>query len=152
MLDQRAFLRVQEGSYVFLLAADQAVSIERRQPGNFESVAREHSALCAWYVASGARVPVIRLAGLLAFPAGDWGYAILLAGRTERVAIAAEHIHVVLESEMPMVQRFNPAGVAVQGEPIITGVCPDTAPEYLVLEPSSLCRCALRAVDHPEGR
>lgn len=145
MLDQRAFLRVQEGSFVFLLPAGQALSIERRQAGAFDLVSGDDPVLCAHYIAGGDRAPVIRLARLLDIQADEWGYAILLGGESGPVAVAAEHVHVVLDTEKPRIQPFNPAGVVVDGEPLITGVCPDTEPEHLVLEPARLQRCVRSA-------
>lgn len=153
MLDQRAFLRVQEGAFVFLLPADQALSIEGRQREVFELAGGADSLLCAHYIAGGARVPVIRLAALLGgFTAGEWGYAILISGESGRVAFAAEHIDTALDREKLAVQPFNPAGVAVHGEPLIIGVCPDTEPEHLVLEPARLQRCLRHAAALEGGR
>jgi len=146
MLDQRAFLKVQEGSFVFLLPADRARSIERRQATVFEAIDGAGPVLCARYVGGDERVPVIRLAGLLGVPAGQWAYAILFTGESGHVAVAAEHIHVIVETQKPVVQPFNPVGVAVEGEPVITGVCPGTEPEHLVLDPARLQRCLHRAV------
>lgn len=151
MLDQRAFLKVHESSFVFLLPVGQALSIERRQVGSFDVAGDADSLLCAHYIAGGDSVPVIRLARLLDVPAGEWGYAILLGGESGRVAVAAEHIHVVLDTERPRIQPFNPAGVVVDGEPLITGACPDTEPEHLVLDPAWLQRCVQNAAARAGG-
>lgn len=152
MLEQGAFLRVQEGAFVFLLPADQTLSIEGRQREVFELVGGADSILCAHYIAGGARVPVIRLAALLGVTAGEWGYAILIDGDSGRVAFAAEHIDTAVDRDKLAVQPFNPAGVAVHGEPLITGVCPDTEPEHLVLEPARLQRCLRHAAAREGGR
>ncbi|MGA8260819.1 MAG: hypothetical protein WB783_11445 [Arenicellales bacterium] len=145
MLDQRAFLRIREGGFAYLLTAGQAVSIERRSRGAFELIGDGRSLQAGWQVNEGGRVPVIRLGLMLGTPAGDWQYAILLSDRAGRVAVAAEHVYLIPEQEKPAIQAFNPLGSTMPEGSVITGVCPFTEPEYLVLETSRLQRCLLRA-------
>jgi len=145
MLDQRAFLRIREGGFAFLLAADQAVSIERRNRGAFEPVGDGLALLAAWQPADDGRIPVLRLSLLLGTPAADWEYAIMLSDDSRRLALAAEHVYLIPEHEKPAIQSFNPAGSTLPGGAVITGLCPQTEPEYLVLDMPRLQRCLRRA-------
>jgi len=152
MLEQQPAFRIREGAFVFLLAAGPAATIERRQHEGFEPAGGESDVLCAWHRAGGERAPVLRLAGLLQCPAADWGQAIVFAAEARPVAVAAEHISRIPETGKPVIQRFNPAGVLLDGGPLIHGVCPHTEPEHLVLETASLGRCLQRAAGREAGR
>lgn len=147
MLDKRALLRIHEGAFTYLLAADPAASIEHRNSGAFEMVGDESSPLAAWHRSGEVRVPVVRLGRLMRTPAGNWEYAVLLSDGTQRVGLAAEHVYLVPESAKPAIQPFNPAGCSLPGGPVVTGVCPGTDPEHLVLDYSRLQRCLRRAAD-----
>lgn len=145
MLDQRAFLRIREGGFAYLLAADQAVSIERRNHGAFEPVGDGRALHTAWQPAADGRLPVLRLGVLLGTPVTEWEYAILLSDDARRIAIAAEHVYLIPEHEKPLIQPFNPVGSTLSGGAVITGICPRTEPEYLVLDMPRLQRCLRRA-------
>lgn len=145
MLDKRAFLRIREGAFAYLLGADQAVSIERRNGGTLELVGDGHSAYVAWHLAGSDRVPIVRLGLVMGTDAAQWEYAIMLSGDGGHVGLAAEHVHVIPENEKPVVQPFNPPGSTIPGGSVITGICPGTEPEYLVLDVPRIQRCLLRA-------
>lgn len=145
MLDRRAFLRIREGGFAYLLGADQAFSIERRNRGAFEAVGDGRSLQAAWFLGDGNRVPVVRLALLLGTRASDWEYAILLSGGAGRVGVAVEHVYLIPAHEKPAVQPFNPIGSTMPGGPVINGICPGTEPEYLALDTPRLQRCLQRA-------
>lgn len=146
MLDSSSFLRIREGAFSYLLAADQAASIEHRGDGGFEFVDDPASTLAAWRLSGDIRIPVVRLGRLLDTPAGDWGYAVLLSSGPDGVGLAAENVELVTDSGMPAVQPFNPVGCSIPGGPLITGLTPDTAPECLVLDPAGLRHSLRRAV------
>jgi hypothetical protein len=145
MLDQRAFLRIREGGFAFLLAADQTVTIERRNRGAFEPVGDGLALHTAWLPAADGRVPVLRLGLLLGTPVAEWEYAILLSEDSRRMALAAEHVYLIPEHEKPAIQAFNPLGSRLPGGAVITGLCPQMEPEYLVLDLPRLQRCLRRA-------
>lgn len=145
MLDQRAFLRIREGGFAFLLAADQAVSIERHNRGAFEPVGDGQALHTAWQPAADGPVPVLRLGLLLGTPVAEWEYAILLSDGARRMALAAEHVYLIPEHEKPAIQAFNPIGSTLSGGAVITGLCPQTEPEHLVLDMARLQRCLRRA-------
>jgi hypothetical protein len=151
MLDKRAFLRIREGGFAYLLTAGQAVSIERRNRGSFDLAGDGRSLQVGWQVNEGDRVPVVRLGVMLGTAIGDWQYAILLSDGAERVAVAAEHVYLIPEQERPRIQAFNPPGSVMPGGSVITGVCPFTEPEYLVLDTSRLQRCLLQASGRQES-
>lgn len=146
MPDGGSLFRIREGAFSYLLAAEQAMSIQHRGGGGFEFVDDPASALAAWRLSDGIRIPLVRLGRLLGTPAGDWGYAVLLSGGPDGVGLAAEHVELVTDSEKPAVQPFNPVGCSIPGGPLITGVTPDTEPERLVLDPARLRHCLRRAV------
>lgn len=145
MTDQRAYLRIREGAFSYLLAADPTASIEHRNSGGFEAVDEPASPLAAWHESGNARIPVIRLGRVMQTQAGDWEYAILFGG--DGIGLAAEHVHLVPESGIPDIQPFRPAGCSLAGGPVISGLCPGTDPEYLVLDASRLELCLRRAVE-----
>lgn len=144
MAEQKSPLRIREGAFTFLLAADQAaVSVERRNGGKFEAEDDPRSVIVARDRSGSTRTPIVRLAGLLDISAGEWEYAVLLSDGTNRIGVAAEHIHLMPEPDVPAIQPFNPPGARV---PVITGLCAHSEPEYLVLDQprlySALCRAA----------
>lgn len=143
MRDRSAFLRIREGAFTYFLAADARVSIERRSSGAFEASDDGASVRVAWYLSGSGRLPVIRLGGLLQTEVQDWEHAVLLSGETELLGVAAEQIHALPEAEKPMVQPFNLVGGRLPGGSVITGVCPGTDPEYLVLDMVRLRHCIL---------
>jgi len=147
MADQRAYLRIHEGRFVFLLPAEQVLSIEQRQRTAFEPVDDSGSILAGWHVGGRARAPVIRLAWMMDFDAGDWGYAIVLSDEPRPVAVAAERVQSVAETDKPAIQPLNPIGSTLDGGPLVTGVCPSTEPEYLVLDMPRLRSALYRAAD-----
>ncbi|MDZ7842333.1 MAG: hypothetical protein U5R46_16160 [Gammaproteobacteria bacterium] len=146
MTDQRAYLRIREGAFTYLLAAGRTASIEHRNSGGFEGLDDPASPLAAWHGSGDARVPVIRLGRVMQTRAGDWEYAILFGG-DDGIGLAAEHIHLVPESGIPDIQPFRPAGCSLAGGPVISGLCPGIDPEYLVLDTSRLELCLRRAVE-----
>lgn len=146
MPDKRAYLRIREGAFTYLLATDRSASIERRNGGVFEPVDDAASPLAAWHVSGDARIPVVRLGRLMQTRAGNWEYAIILSDGADRIGVAAEHVHLVPDTEAPAVQLFNPVGCSLSDGPVITGVCPGTEPEQLALDASRLERCLRRAV------
>lgn len=150
MVEQRAYLRIREGAFTYLLAADQAVSIERRHGSAFEAADDADPNIVAWSRSGGGRTPVVRLGALMETAAGEWEYAILLSDGADRVGMAAEHIYLIPESGAPVIQPFNPPGNRVPGGQVITGLCPDTEPDYLVLDQGRLQR-SLRRVSGREG-
>lgn len=147
MLDGRAYLRIREGAFTYLLAPEPGASIEHRDGGALELAGAAAPPLAAWHLSGDARVPVARLGGLMGTRAGDWEYAVLLSGAAGRFGLAAEHVQVVADAGKPAIQPFNPAGCSLPGGPVITGLCPGTDPEYLVLDASGLERCLRRALD-----
>lgn len=151
MAEQRAHLRIREGAFAYLLAASEAVSIERRNRGAFEPEENASSVIVTRLRVGSDSVPVIRLGSLLATPAGEWEYAILLSDGSARVGVAAEHIYLIPEPEVPVVQPFNPAGSRLPGGSIVTGLCPHTDPEYLVLDLGRLQRSLRRVAGLQEG-
>ncbi len=144
MTDQRAYLRIREGAFTYLLAAGPTASIEHRNGGGFEGVDDPASPLAAWYESDDARIPVIRLGRVMQTRAGDWEYAILFG---DGFGLAAEHVHLVPESAIPEIQPFRPAGCSLDGGPVISGLCPGTDPEYLVLDTTRLELCLRRVAD-----
>lgn len=146
MLDRKSLFRIREGAFSYLLAADQAMSVEHRDDGGFEFIDDPESPLAAWRLSDGMRIPVVRLGSLLRTPAGDWEYAVLLSGGSDGVGLAAEHVELVADSAKPAVQPFNPVGCSIPGGPLITGLTPDTEPEHLVLDAARLQHCLRRAV------
>lgn len=148
MIDQRAYLRIREGAFTYLLAAGRTASIEHRNGGGFEGVDDPASPLAAWHGSGNARIPVIRLGHVMQTRAGDWEYAILFGdGEGDGIGLAAEHVHLVPESGIPDIQPFRPAGCSLAGGPVISGLCPGTDPEYLVLDTSRLELCLRRTVE-----
>lgn len=149
MTDQRAYLRIREGAFTYLLAAGRTASIEHRNSDGFEGVEDPKSPLVAWHGSGDARIPVIRLGRVMQTRAGDWEYAILFGGDGdgEGIGLAAEHVHLVPESGIPDIQPFRPAGCSLVGGPVISGLCPGTDPEYLVLDTSRLELCMRHAVE-----
>lgn len=147
MLDKRAFLRIREGGFAYLLTAGQAVSIERRNRAGFEPVGDGRSVHTAWQSSAQGRIPVIRLGMLLGTRAGEWQYAIVLSDASGRVAVAAEHVYLIPEHDKPVIQAFNPIGSTVPGGPVISGICRESEPELLVLDMDRLQRCLLRAAE-----
>lgn len=152
MVEQRACLRIREGSFTYLLVTDPTVSIEARNPETFEPVADKQALITAWARSGGDRVPVVRLGTLLETPVPEWQYAMLLSDGTHRIGVAAEHIDLIPEPDIPAIQPFNPPGARVPGGSVITGLCPQTDPEYLVLDPPRLQRCLHRVAAPAEGR
>lgn len=147
MTDQRAYLRIREGAFTYLLASGRTASIEHRDSAAFEEVDDPKSPLAAWHGSGDARIPVIRLGRVMQTRAGDWEYAILFGGDDGGIGLAAEHAHLIPESGMPDIQPFRPAGCSLAGGPVISGLCPGTDPEYLVLDTSRLELCLRRAVE-----
>lgn len=145
MLDERAFLRIREGGFAYLLAAGQAVSIERRNRGAFQPVGDGRALHAGWQLTATGRVAVMRLGLLLGTPAVEWEYAIVLSEDSRRIAVAAEHVYLIPEQEKPVIQSFNPVGSTLSAGAVITGVCPQTNPEYLVIDMPRLQRCLRRA-------
>lgn len=142
MTDRRTFLRIREGAFTYLLAVNQAVSIERRNRGGFQMVEGGSSAAVAWYHSGGGRIPIVRLGVVLECRVAEWEYAILLSDGSGRTGVAAEHVYLIPESDVPVIQPFNPVGTRV---PVVTGVCLHTDPEYLVLDLPRLQSCLRRA-------
>lgn len=145
MLDGTAFLRIREGAFTYLLAADRTASIEHCSNGAFDMIDDASSPLAAWHLAGDARTPVVRLGRLMQTRFGDWEHAILMSGAAGRVGLAAEEVYLVSDAEKPAVQPFNPAGCSLPGSRVIIGLTRDTEPEYLVLDKSRLDRCLRRA-------
>lgn len=141
----RSYLRIREGAFTYLLATDRAASIEYRNGGAFQPVDDAASPLAAWYLSGDGRIPVVRLGRLMQTRAGNWEYAILLADGTDRIGVAAEHVHVIPDTEQPAVQPFNPVGCSLEDGPVIIGLCPGTEPEYLALDAACLARSLRRA-------
>lgn len=146
MLEGSSLFRIREGAFSYLLAAEQAMSIQHRGGGGFEFVDDPASALAAWRLSDGIRIPLVRLGRLLRTPAGDWEYAVMLSGGADGVGLAAEYVELIADSAKPAIQPFNPVGCAIPGGPLITGMTPDTEPEHLVLDPARLQYCLRQAV------
>lgn len=144
MFEKRAVLRIREGAFVYLLATDRAVSIERRSSSTFEMFGEPRSLQIALHYSGGDRIPVYRLGLLFKDQVGQWGHAIILDDGVKRIAVAAEQVHLIPEHDNPGVQPFNPVGLRIPGRPLIIGVCPDTEPEYLVLDATRLLDCLAR--------
>lgn len=140
MPDRSAFLRIREGAFTYFLAADRRASIERRNSGVFQAAEDSASLRAAWYLSGSNRIPVIRLGRLLQTEVDDWEYAVLLSDGVDQAGVAIERVQLLAESDKPMVQPFNPVGSTLRGGSVITGVCPDTEPEYLVLDATRLQR------------
>lgn len=145
MLETGVFLRIREGAFTYLLAAEPAASIEHRHDGNFDLVDAAELPLAAWYRAGDSRIPVVRLGRLMQTRVGDWEHAIVLADGAERLGIAAEHVAHVPDAEKPDIQPFNPVGCKLPDGPVVCGVCPGTEPECLVLDTSRLRQSLRRA-------
>jgi len=145
MVDSRALFRIREGAFTYLLAADRTASIEHRSGGALEMLEDTASPLAAWYRTGDRRVPVVRLGRLMQTRAGAWAYALLLSDGPERIGVAAEHVHLIADGREPAIQAFNPVGCSLPGGPVITGVCPGTEPEYLVLDAPRFQACLRRA-------
>lgn len=145
MLEAGALLRVREGAFTYLLAADPAASVEHRDSGVFDPVDAAESPLAAWYSCGDGRIPVVRLGRLMRTRVGEWEYAIVLADGAGRLGIAAEHVAHVPDAEKPHIQPFNPVGSKLPDAPVVSGVCPGTDPECLVLDPARLQHCLRRA-------
>jgi len=148
MADQKSPLQIREGAFTFLLVADQAVSIERRNAGAFEAEDDPRSLIVARYRSGSTRTPIVRLAGLLETSAGEWEDAVLLSDGTNRIGVAAEHIQLIPEPDVPATRPYNPPGARV---PVITGLCAHTEPEYLVLDQSRLYSALCRAASGATG-
>lgn len=145
MLDRRSFLRIREGAFTYLLATDPTASIQHRDEGAFEIIDDAASPLAAWCRSGDTRVPVVRLGRLMQTRAGDWQYAVLLSDGVDPVGFAVEYVRLIPDAEKPVIQAFNPVGCSVPGGPVVTGLCPDTEPEYLVLDAPRFRRCLRRA-------
>lgn len=145
MIESKAYLQISEGAFTYLLAADPAASIEHRSSEALEMAGGDSSPVAAWYRAGDEGVPVVRLGQVMRTETADWEHAVVLADGGRRVAVAAERVQVVPESAKPAIQPFNPAGCSLPGGSVITGLCPGTRPEYLVLDAARLHRCLLRA-------
>jgi len=141
MIESTSHLRISEGDFTYLLAADRAATIEHRNSGGFELVEESTSPLAAWFRLGDERVPVVRLGRVMRTPVREWEYAIILSGGAEKVGVAAQHVHLVPEAGVPRIQPFNPVGSALTGGAVVTGVCPGTDPEHLVLDPPRFQRC-----------
>lgn len=146
MIDSRAYLRISEGAFTYLVAVDPAASIEHRSSEALEVAEGSSSPVAAWHRTGDERVPVVRLGQVMRTGAADWEHAVVLADAGRRVALAAERVQVIPETDRPAIQPFNPAGCSLPGGSVITGLCPGTRPEYLVLDAARLHRCLLRAV------
>lgn len=145
MPEQRACIRIREGGFFYLLAVERAFSIEHRSRGGFELMGDGTALHAAWHVSGSHRVPVFRLGILLECRVGQWEYVVLLSEGERRLGIAAAHVQLIPEPEKPVIQAFNPVGATTPGGRVITGVCPHTQPEYLVLDLPRLQRCLQRA-------
>ena len=137
MFDKQAVLRIREGAFVYLLATDKVVSIERRSASTFQMLNEAQGLQVAWYSSgtgqTGSRVPVYRLGLLFRDRVREWGHAIILDDGGERMCVAAEQVHLIPEHDKPAVQPFNPVGSRIPGG-LIVGLCPGTEPEHLVLD------------------
>lgn len=144
MSDKRAVLRIREGAFVYLLATDRAVSIKGRNSTTFETLGDPRSMQVAWFLSGNDRVPIYRLGLLFEDQVEEWGHAIILDDGDKRIGIAAEQVNLTPEYDNPTSQPFNPAGLRHPMGRVIIGVCPDTEPEYLVLDAARLYECLLR--------
>jgi len=145
MVDSTAYLQIREGAFTYLLAADPAASIEHRSSEALEVTGGDSSLVAAWYRAGDERVPVVRLGAVMGTEAAGWEHAVVLAHGDRQLALAAERVQLIPKTARPAIQRFNPAGCSLPGGSVITGLCPGTRPEYLVLDAARLHRCLLRA-------
>ena len=145
MPDNRVLFRIREGMFTYLLPADSTASIEHHNSSALEVLEDTSSPLVAWYRSGDARIPVVRLGRLMQTRAGAWVHAVVMYDGTDTIGVAAEHVHIIPDAQKPHVQPFNPVGCNLPGGPVITGVCPETEPEYLVLDVSRFQRCLRRA-------
>lgn len=141
------FLRIGEGPYRFLLATDDVRKLVTRDGLQRQTDRASHTVVASWAMGD-RRWPVLRLAGVLGFEAGEWEEAILLDGEEGAVGLAVESTQLLEESYAFDVRPFFPIGCCFGPQPLYKGVCKDGDALTLVFDAAGvkqMLRTALSA-------
>lgn len=139
MLENGCYLRIQEGSYSYLLSTEGVESFESRQDEDYD-ILDEDALVLGFRLRDDTRVPIVKLSRLLRYPAGEWSHMVLFDMSEQPIGLAVEEVQLLSQQEVPKIQKYNPVGYHADVGQVIVGLNADRRTKELVLASASLYR------------